>query len=167
MLFLRRIFSYNFKDKIFIYYFFEFRVCRRTCRYLCLIICDKRYFIHSNYHVFTIKTKETKGDVLIEFWNIRKKVQWGDKSNVKVSRSVKGATFTKKIRYWFVSCDLSCLCLHPRQFSDVSINCLNNDLLRYWLDLRNSCLLDFLKTSSSLVLAVSWTHFWGVFQMYF
>ena len=39
--------------------------------------------------------------------------------------------------------------MRPRQFADTCINYLNNALLRHWLDLQNSCLLDILKTVSS------------------
>ena len=48
-----------------------------------------------------------------------------------------GARFAKK-------CDTEIL---PRQFAGVGISCLNNGLLKHWLDFQNSCLLDILETS--------------------
>ena len=35
--------------------------------------------------------------------------------------------------------------IRPRQFSDFYISCINNGLLRHWLDLQNHCPLDILK----------------------
>ena len=55
---------------------------------------------------------------------------------------LRGARFAKKMPYWFV------LEIRPRQFTDVVTSCLNNGLLRQWLDLQNSCLLNILKASS-------------------
>ena len=42
--------------------------------------------------------------------------------------------------------------MHPRQFLDMFISCLNNALLRHRLDLQNSCLLDTFKTASEMSL---------------
>ena len=35
--------------------------------------------------------------------------------------------------------------MHPRQLADVYISCVNNDLLKHWLDLKSNSLLDILK----------------------
>ena len=43
--------------------------------------------------------------------------------------------------------------MRPRQFLNMCISCKNNGLLRHWLDLRNSCLLDILKMASLVALA--------------
>ena len=101
----------------------------------------RKMFFYLNYQIFTPESKEAKCSALIEFWKFKKKVLGGGKSNVRVSSLVEG-TFIKKIRYWFV------LEIRPRQIADVCISCLNNGVLRHWLDFQNKCVLDILKTSS-------------------
>ena len=54
---------------------------------------------------------------------------------------LKCAGCIKKMRCWFFSEIL------PRYFADVGISCVNNGLLRHWLDLQNSCLLHILNMS--------------------
>ena len=38
--------------------------------------------------------------------------------------------------------------MRPRQFPDMCVSCKNYDLLRHWLELKSSCLLNILKTTS-------------------
>ena len=94
MQFLQKNILLQFKDKLFMYSFFEFRVI-----YLILYgevslgvcVSEKRSFINLNCHIFTPKRKETKCNDLdfIELRKLRKQVQGGNKSNVWVSRQVK------------------------------------------------------------------------------
>ena len=94
MQFLQKNILLQFKDKLFMYSFFEFRVI-----YLILYgevslgvcVSEKRSFINLKCHIFTFKRKETKCNDLdfIELRKLRKQLQGGNKSNVWVSRPVK------------------------------------------------------------------------------
>ena len=99
---------YNIKDEVFIYSFFKFSVIYSILYVdipvtICFIICEGRYFIHLNYHVFTPESKETKCKMaLSNFENLGNSYKEVTCPMAGYQSQLKGARFTTKMRYWFV-----------------------------------------------------------------
>ena len=86
IIFLRKIFNDIFKDLINLLNFLS----RRKFRYICLITCERKYFIHLSYHISTPQIEETKWNGLPELQKFKKQIQGGDMSYGRILRSVKG-----------------------------------------------------------------------------
>ena len=134
---------------------------RWTCRYIWLIICKERYFINLSYHILTPKIKETKCMVSLKSENSRNSYKEVTSPIPGYQGQLKSPRSAKNMRYWFA------LETPLRQFADIVISCLNNGLLRHWVDLQLSCLFRFSKTVFvSCLVSVMETLlrcFWGVF----